>query len=89
MILCETIYGLTDRNVSPTLIFDAEKNLKRGTAAVQAWARRAFLGSERQLLYLYLCHGIRVPEPRFVKPGSHSCLESADFVSFVVARELF
>ncbi len=56
---------------------------------MQAWARHAFLGSERQLLYLYLCHGIPVPEPRFVKPGSHPCLELADFVSFVVARELF
>jgi hypothetical protein len=40
-------------------------------------------------MYLYLCHGVPVPEPQFVKQGSHVGLELADFVAFVVARELY
>ena len=40
-------------------------------------------------MYLYLCHGVPVPEPQFVKQGSHICLELADFIAFVVARELY
>ena len=88
-ILCDTIYHFTGLEVSPTYILDAEKKVHGDATAIQDWARRAFLGSERQLLYTYLCHGVPVPEPTFVPPGSHPCLELADFVSFVVARELF
>jgi hypothetical protein len=75
--------------VSPRYTFDADKAVGDDRAVIQQWARNAFLGSERQLMYLYLSHGLPVPEPEFVKQGSHICLELSDFVAFVVAREVF
>ncbi len=87
-ILCDTIYHFTQLEASPRYTFDADKAVGDNRAVIQNWARSAFLGSERQLMYLYLCHGVPVPEPQFVKQGSHICLELADFVAFVVAREV-
>jgi hypothetical protein len=88
-LLCDTIYNFTQGGVSPHYTFDADKAVGDNRAVVQQWARNAFLGSERQLMYVYLSHGIPVPEPAFVKQGSHICLELSDFVAFVVAREVF
>lgn len=88
-LLLDMIYTFTRTGVSPSFVLDAEKNVHGETTVIQNWARRAFLGSERQLRYVYFCHGVPVPEPQFVRPGSHPCLELADFVSFVAARELF
>ena len=88
-LLCDTIYNFTQLEVSPRYTFDADKAVGDNRAVIQHWARSAFLGSERQLMYLYLCHGVPVPEPQFVKQGSHVCLELADFVAFTVARELY
>jgi hypothetical protein len=87
-ILCDTIYNFTQLGVSPRYTFDADKAVGSNRSVIQHWARSAFLGSERQLMYLYLCHGVPVLEPQFVKPGSHICLELSDFAAFVVAREL-
>jgi hypothetical protein len=88
-VLCDTIYNFTQLGVSPHYTFDAEKPVGDNRVVIQQWARNAFLGSERQLMYLYLSHGVHVPEPEFVKQGSHICLELSDFVAFVVAREVF
>ena len=88
-VLCDTIYNFTQIETSPRYTFDADKAVDGTGPVIQNWARSAFLGSERQLMYLYLCHGIPVLEPQFVKPGSHVGLELADFVAFVVARELY
>ncbi len=88
-ILCDTIYNFTQLEASPRYTFDADKAVDDNRVVIQNWARSAFLGSERQLMYLYLCHGVPVPEPQFVKQGSHVGLELADFVAFVVARELY
>ncbi len=88
-ILCDTIYHFTQLEASPRYTFDADKAVNDNRSVIQNWARSAFLGSERQLMYLYLCHGVPVPEPQFVKQGSHIGLELADFVAFVVARELY
>ena len=88
-ILCDTIYNFTQIEASPRYTFDADKAVADTRPVIQNWARSAFQGSERQLMYLYLCHGVPVPEPQFVKQGSHIGLELADFVAFVVARELY
>jgi hypothetical protein len=88
-VLCDTIYNFTQIETSPRYTFDADKAVDGTGPVIQNWARSAFLGSERQVMYLYLCHGVPVLEPQFVKPGSHVGLELADFVAFVVARELY
>jgi len=88
-ILCDTIYNFTQLEASPRYTFDADRAVDDNRVVIQNWARSAFLGSERQLMYLYLCHGVPVQEPKFVKQGSHVGLELADFVAFVVARELY
>jgi len=88
-ILCDTIYHFTQIGVSPRYTLDADKAVGDNRAVIQHWARSAFLGSERQLMYLYLSHGVPIPEPQFVKQGSHVCLELSDFIAFVVARELY
>ena len=68
--------------------FDADRPVS-GEYAIQSWATDSFGGLQRTLLYPFLAKGIPIPEPRFVRPGSHPCLELADFVSFVVARYLW
>jgi hypothetical protein len=87
-LMVDTMYNFTRLETSPHYVFDADRNVE-SAEVIQDWARRSFLGTERQLLYLYLSHGVPVPEPKFVKQGSHACLELADFVSFIAARELF
>jgi hypothetical protein len=85
LLVMYVINELTAQKAQPNLFFDAEKVTKAETV-IQGWAREAFSGSQRCLLYPFLSRGIEVPEPFFVQPASRPCLEVADFVSFIIAR---
>ncbi|MEZ5385755.1 MAG: hypothetical protein R3F13_09590 [Prosthecobacter sp.] len=85
-LLADVIYGFSKKGCSPILSFDSEKEFKGIGPVVHGWARSSFQTSQRKLLYSYISNGLPVPEPQFVEPASHPCLEIADFVSFVVAR---
>ena len=87
-LVAELIDGFTATGFQPHLRFDADRPVT-GEYAIQSWATDSFGGLQRTLLYPFLAKGIPIPEPRFVRPGSHPCLELADFVSFVVARYLW
>jgi hypothetical protein len=84
-LVMTTIWDLTKQGGRPDLFFDAEKP-SDGGQRVHGWAERLFLDSQYCDLWAYLAHGIEIPRPRFVKPGSHPCLELADLVAWVVAR---
>lgn len=86
-LVADLIDGFTEKGFQPHLFFDADRPVD-AEYAIQGWARECFGGLQLTLLYPFLAKGIAIPEPRFVKPGSHPCLELADFVSFVVARYL-
>ena len=86
-LVAELIDGFTEKGVQPHLFFDADRPVK-AEYVIQGWARECFGGLQRTILYPFLAKGITIPEPKFVTPGSHTCLELADFVSFVVARYL-
>ena len=88
-ILCDTIFNFTQLGVSPRYTFDADKAVGNNQAVIQHWARSAFLGSERQLMYTLSVARRSGARAAFVKQGSHVCLELSDFVAFVVARELY
>jgi hypothetical protein len=84
--LLEFIINLvTGQDGKPQLYFDSEKP-NSGGHVIHEWARRLYADAQYCLLYAYLAKGIEIPEPQFVKAGSHPCLELADFVSYVVAR---
>lgn len=86
-LVMRIIHDLTAKGAQPRLYFDSTKPLPDSAATViHGWARDAFRGSQHCLLYTWVAHGIEVPEPQFVRPASHPCLELADFVSFTVAR---
>jgi hypothetical protein len=85
-LIADLIYGFTQSGFTPVLHFDSEKEFKGIEPVIHGWARDAFLGPQRSLLYSFLSHGLPVPEPVFVKPASHPCLELADFVSYIIAR---
>lgn len=85
ILVLNVINEFTQKGGQPHLFFDADKPPKSGRY-IQAWARNSFHGSQRCLLYTFLSRGIEVPEPEFVEPASHPCLELADFVSYVIAR---
>ncbi len=85
--VAELIDGFTEKGFQPHLFFDADRPVD-AEYVIQGWARECFGGLQSMLLYPFLAKGIAIPEPKFVKPGSHPCLELADFVSFVVARFL-
>jgi hypothetical protein len=78
----------TSQGAQPSLFFDSERSSKADRVHHE-WASRLFVDSQHSGLYAFLAKGIEIPEPRFVRPGSHPCLELADFVSFVVARHHF
>jgi len=85
-LLADVIYGFSKTGYTPILQFDSEKRFSGLGPIVHGWARDAFQGTQRELVYSYISHGLPVPEPLFVQPASYPCLEVADFVSFVVAR---
>lgn len=85
-LLMYVIDQLTRQGAQPIMRLDADKPVPRESEVVQEWARRLFFNSQYCLLYPFLAKGIEIPEPVFVKPGSHPCLELADFVSYLVAR---
>ncbi len=85
LLINYVINELTTAKAQPVLKFDAEKQTK-GNQVIQGWARDAFSGSQRCLLYSFVAKGIEVPEPVFVQPASQACLELADFISYIVAR---
>jgi hypothetical protein len=85
-LIADVIYGFSKKGFTPILSFDSEKEFKGLGPVVHEWARSSFQTSQRELVYSYISHGLPVPEPQFVEPASHPCLEIADFVSFIVAR---
>jgi hypothetical protein len=85
-LAADVIYGFSKMGFTPLLKFDSEKEVVGLGPVIHGWAREAFQGAQRELAYAFISHGLPVPEPEFVKPASHPCLELADFVSFVVAR---
>lgn len=86
-LVAELIDGFTEKGFQPHLFFDADRPVE-AEFVIQGWARESFGGLQLTLLYPFIAKGIEIPEPKFVQPGSHPCLELADFVSFVVARFL-
>jgi hypothetical protein len=88
LLLLEIIDNATKYGVAPFFTFDAEKH-SNADKIIHGWAKDAFDGSQLNLVYPYVARGIKIPEPTFVKPASHPCLELADFVSYVIARYLF
>ncbi|MFG0460816.1 hypothetical protein ACF8GG_15920 [Pseudomonas sp. yb_1] len=64
-------------------------NVKDSTTreVTEGWAMECFLGLQYTPLFTYLAGGTYIPEPEFMKPGSHPLLEIADFISFCVARD--
>ena len=88
-MLADVVFGFTQRETTPLLFFDSEKETKGLGPIIHGWAHDAFNASQRELVWAYVSHGLPGPEPRFVRPASHPCLEFADFVSFVVARAHF
>jgi len=84
-LVLNVIDEFTEKGAQPHIFFDMEK-ASRSEKVIQAWARDAFQSGQRHLLYTFLARGIEIPEPQFVTPASHPCLELADFVSYVVAR---
>lgn len=64
-------------------------NIKDSTSGerTEGWALECFLGLQYTPLFTYLAAGAYIPEPVFMKPGSHYLLEVADFISFCMARD--
>lgn len=85
MLVNHMIFEMCAKGIKPILNFDAEKPTS-ARETVHAWAREAFDDDQHKILYAFLSQGILVPEPVFLKPGSHSLLELADFVSFWLGR---
>ena len=53
------------------------------------WAKRQFSGLKFSLIWPFVCKGIAVPNPKFVRPKHDPFLELADFVCYVIARYVF
>ncbi|OBQ13980.1 hypothetical protein [Anabaena sp. AL09] len=85
LLIMYVINECTKAKGQPVLQFDAEKQTK-ADQVIQGWARDAFSGSQRCLIYPFLAKGVEIPEPIFVKPASQPCLELADFISYIIAR---
>ncbi len=85
-LVADLIYGFSKLGFTPLLHFDSEKELTGLGPIIHGWAKDAFQKSQRELIYSFISHGLPIPEPLFLPPASHPCLELADFVSFVVAR---
>jgi len=79
------IDDVTEGAAQPVLCFDSERQstLER---VVHEWASNVFRDTQYCDLFPFLSKGIVIPEPQFVKPASHPCLELADFVAYIVAR---
>lgn len=84
-LLMLLIDDLTAARAQPQVYFDSERP-GPGDTIVHGWAKAIVSESRYRLLHAFIARGIEIPEPRFVPPASHPCLELADFVSFVVAR---
>lgn len=84
-LVARVIDEMTAGQAQPHIVFDQEKRSSQART-VYKWARDAFHGTQRCLLYAFLARGLDIPEPAFVPPGSEPALELADFLSFVVAR---
>lgn len=87
-LVAELVDGFTEKGFQPHILFDADRPVA-ADHVIQGWARESFEGFQKMLLYPFLAKGIQIPEPKFVQPGSHPCLELADFVSFIIARYLW
>ena len=77
----------TGQGIKPEFIFDSDRLLKEVQSS-DGWIPDLFEGSTLSLLYPFLSHGISVPKPLLVQPGSHIMLELADFIAFAVARDI-
>lgn len=84
-LLLYTINEVTKQGGRPFFTFDATRQVK-SYPHVEGWAEESFLGSQYSLTYGFVSRGIPIDKPGFVQPGSHPCLEIADFVSYYVAR---
>jgi hypothetical protein len=84
-LLLSCINTLTEKGTRPEFVFDSDRVCGE-EGSVVGWAERLLEVKQRTLLYAFLARGLVIPEPRFVQPGSHPCLELADFVSFWIAR---
>lgn len=84
-LLALAIDEITNQGGGPVVRLDSEKS-SPADKIIHGWAREIFNNSQRSLLYAFLAKGIEIPEPEFVQPGSHPCLELADFISYIVAR---
>lgn len=88
LLVMYVIHNLTTAKAQPIIQFDAERKTHTDQV-IQSWAHNAFSGSQHCLIYPFLSNGIEIPEPVFVQPASHACLELADLISFIVARFYF
>ncbi len=84
-LVADVIHRFTSKGFSPVIHFDSEKEFKGAGPIIHEWASRVFNASQRELIYSYLSFGLPVPEPVFIEPASHPCLELADFIGFVIA----
>lgn len=81
-----TMHAMRENRKSAIWHFDNVKDTTLGEAT-EGWALECFLGLQYTPLFTYLAAGAYTPQPEFVKPGSHYLLETADFISFCVARD--
>jgi len=84
-LILNTIDTLTEKGTQPNFFFDADRPSQGGRVVV-GWAERIFEFRQRSLLYALFAKGVTIPDPVFLPPGSHPCLELADFISFWIAR---
>jgi hypothetical protein len=76
---------LTTKGAQPHLFFDSERPSST-QFKIHQWAKDAFQNAQRKLLYTYISRGIQIPEPLFIKPGSHPCSEIADHISYWIRK---
>jgi len=82
------IYSSTDIGLKPTFVLDSIAPFK-GDDHFEEWSQGTYLNSKRYLVHEYLSHCNDIDCPKFVPPGSHACLEIADFHAYMTARSIF
>jgi hypothetical protein len=81
----EIIHGFTEGGSAPVLHLDAQRPASIQSQAV-GWIDGILTELRHTLGYAFLTHGIAIPKPRIIAPGSAACAELADFVAFWIAR---
>lgn len=81
----EIIHGFTRGGSAPVLHLDAQRPASIQSQAV-GWIDEILAELRYTLGYPFLTHGITIPKPRIIVPGSSGCAELADFIAFWVAR---